>query len=110
METRRAVEALAAMAQETRLEALRLLVQAGPEGLPAGEIARLSYESMFSTDEKGRPQSLRVRTYRSDPEGGMLGPLNATHFAVGDVGGLTNRLLSSSSGRGAGPSKLIPVG
>jgi hypothetical protein len=67
----------------------------------AGEIARLSYESMFSTDEKGRPQSLRVRTYRSDPEGGMLGPLNATHFAVGDVGGLTDRLLSSSSGRGA---------
>jgi hypothetical protein len=67
----------------------------------AGEIARLSYESMFSTDENGRPQSLRVRTYRSDPEGGMLGPLNATHFAVGDVGGLTNRLLSSSSGRGA---------
>lgn len=67
----------------------------------AGEIARLSYESMFSTDENGRPQSLRVKTYRSDPEGGMLGPLNATHFAVGDVGGLTNRLLSSTSGRGA---------
>lgn len=40
METKQAVEALAAMAQETRLEALRLLVQAGPEGLPAGEIAR----------------------------------------------------------------------
>jgi DNA-binding transcriptional ArsR family regulator len=28
------------MAQETRLTALRLLVRAGPEGLPAGEIAR----------------------------------------------------------------------
>ena len=67
----------------------------------AGEIARLSYDSMFTTDEKGRPQTLRVRTYRSDPEGGMLGPLNATHFAIGDVGGLSNRLLSSSSGRGA---------
>lgn len=40
METKEAVEALSAMAQETRLEALRLLVQAGPEGLPAGEIAR----------------------------------------------------------------------
>jgi len=40
METKQAVEALAAMAQETRLEALRLLVQAGPEGLAAGEIAR----------------------------------------------------------------------
>ena len=40
METKEAVEALGAMAQETRLTALRLLVQAGPEGLPAGEIAR----------------------------------------------------------------------
>jgi hypothetical protein len=67
----------------------------------AGEIARLSYDSMFTTDQDGKPQSLRVRAYRSDPEGGLLGPLNATHFAVGDVGGLTNRLLSSSSGRGA---------
>lgn len=40
METKHAVEALSAMAQETRLEALRLLVEAGPEGLAAGEIAR----------------------------------------------------------------------
>jgi len=40
METKQAVGALSAMAQETRLEALRLLVQAGPEGLAAGEIAR----------------------------------------------------------------------
>jgi DNA-binding transcriptional ArsR family regulator len=40
METKQAVEALGAMAQETRLSALRLLVQAGPGGLSAGEIAR----------------------------------------------------------------------
>lgn len=40
METKDAVAALGAMAQETRLTALRLLVQAGPDGLPAGEIAR----------------------------------------------------------------------
>ncbi len=40
METKDAVAALGAMAQETRLTALRLLVQAGPAGLPAGEIAR----------------------------------------------------------------------
>ena len=40
METKHAVAALGAMAQETRLEALRLLVQAGPGGLAAGEIAR----------------------------------------------------------------------
>ena len=40
METKRAVEALQALAQETRLTAFRLLVEAGPEGIAAGEIAR----------------------------------------------------------------------
>jgi DNA-binding transcriptional ArsR family regulator len=34
-----AVGALGALAQETRLAIFRLLVQAGPEGLPAGAIA-----------------------------------------------------------------------
>jgi DNA-binding transcriptional ArsR family regulator len=40
METKQAVEALAALAQETRLEVLRLLVRAGRGGLAAGEIGR----------------------------------------------------------------------
>ena len=39
MDTRAAVRSLAALAQDSRLEVFRLLVQAGPEGLPAGEIA-----------------------------------------------------------------------
>lgn len=39
METTTAVQALAALAQETRLTVFRLLVAAGPEGMPAGEIA-----------------------------------------------------------------------
>lgn len=34
-----AVRALGALAQETRIEIFRILVQAGPEGLPAGAIA-----------------------------------------------------------------------
>jgi len=43
MESKTAVNALAALAQETRLAIYRLLVQAGPEGLAAGVIAeRLS--------------------------------------------------------------------
>src|SRR5271155_4484739 len=33
-----AIGALGALAQETRLDIFRLLVQKGPEGLPAGEI------------------------------------------------------------------------
>ena len=34
-----AVAALAALAQDNRLDVYRLLVQAGPEGLPAGRVA-----------------------------------------------------------------------
>ena len=39
MKTAAAVERLAALAQESRLEIFRRLVQRGPEGMPAGEIA-----------------------------------------------------------------------
>ncbi|WP_235263552.1 ArsR/SmtB family transcription factor [Nitrincola sp. A-D6] len=35
-----AIESFAALSQETRLKAFRLLVQHEPDGLPAGEIAR----------------------------------------------------------------------
>ncbi len=35
-----AVAALAALAQDSRLDIFRLLVQAGPEGLPAGGVAQ----------------------------------------------------------------------
>ena len=39
MEKSNAVAALAALAQDNRLDVFRLLVEAGPEGMPAGEIA-----------------------------------------------------------------------
>jgi ArsR family transcriptional regulator len=39
MKTIDAVAALAALAQENRLDVFRLLVQAGPQGLPAGQVA-----------------------------------------------------------------------
>ncbi len=39
METPHAVTALAALAQDNRLDIFRLLVQAGPDGLAAGQIA-----------------------------------------------------------------------
>jgi DNA-binding transcriptional ArsR family regulator len=41
METNAALTALSALAQDTRLAAFRLLVSHEPEGLPAGEVARL---------------------------------------------------------------------
>jgi DNA-binding transcriptional ArsR family regulator len=39
MEPTSAVEALGALAQDSRLQVYRLLVQAGPEGVPASAIA-----------------------------------------------------------------------
>ncbi|MFZ1909620.1 MAG: metalloregulator ArsR/SmtB family transcription factor [Burkholderiales bacterium] len=39
METKQVVDALGALAQETRLAVFRMLVEAGPAGLPAGEIS-----------------------------------------------------------------------
>lgn len=38
METKQVVQALSALAQDTRLGIFRLLVQAGPEGMAAGQI------------------------------------------------------------------------
>jgi hypothetical protein len=68
--------------------------------MAAGEMAHLSYDAMLSTNSKGKPQSLRIHGFRSDPDGGLLGPLNATHFGFGDVRGLQSRLVQGSSGRG----------
>jgi len=39
MDQKRAIAALGALAQETRLDLFRLLVTSGPQGLPAGVIA-----------------------------------------------------------------------
>lgn len=41
METDKVLEALTALAHSVRLSVFRALVQAGPEGLPAGRIAEL---------------------------------------------------------------------
>lgn len=39
MDSKTAIEALGALAQDSRLHVYRLLVQAGPEGIAAGELA-----------------------------------------------------------------------
>ena len=69
METKEAVTALAALAQDTRLSVFRLLVQAGPEGLAAGIIGEnlgvspatlsfhlkeLSHAGLVSSRQEGR--------------------------------------------------------
>jgi hypothetical protein len=66
----------------------------------AGEVARMSYDATITTNERGLVPNVRFKAYRADPDGGLLGPLNATAFAVGDVSGPTNRLIAGGSGRG----------
>jgi hypothetical protein len=68
----------------------------------AGEIARLSYDAQMTTTNRGVPNRLRLRAYRSDPDANLLGPLHATHFGVGDVEGFDSSLTGSiGAGRGA---------
>ena len=68
----------------------------------AGELGKASYTARLASDEMFRPQSLRVTAYRNNIHGGLLGPLDATQAAAGDVelpqGQLTGR---SVVGRGA---------
>jgi len=69
MKNAQAVTALAALAQETRLSIYRLLVQAGPQGVPAGRIGdtlqvpaatlsfhlkELSHAGMVASRQEGR--------------------------------------------------------
>ncbi|HEV2595124.1 MAG TPA: hypothetical protein VGU01_08000 [Sphingomicrobium sp.] len=68
----------------------------------AGEIAHLSYDAQVSTNDKGKPSLVRFRAFSSDPNGHLLGPLQATHVGVGDVEGFDSPLTGViAAGRGA---------
>jgi hypothetical protein len=68
----------------------------------SGELLGVSVDARFATDNEARPQSLRVRAYRSDPSGQLLGPLAATHVAAGDVSSFSSPLATQTvTGRGA---------
>ncbi|MEM1133476.1 MAG: carboxypeptidase-like regulatory domain-containing protein [Pseudomonadota bacterium] len=68
----------------------------------SGEIGKASVDARLASDNEGVPNSLRVRAYRADPRGEMLGPLKATQVAVGDVATISTPLVAQSViGRGA---------
>jgi hypothetical protein len=70
--------------------------------LAAGEVLQMSYEARVGVSRAGKPTGLRFRAYRSDPDGGLLGPLKATHAAVGDVESIGSPVAgTSATGRGA---------
>lgn len=106
METKIALNALAALSQEHRLAVFRLLVEHAPEGLPAGEIAeRLSLAAAtlsFHLKELSRAgliasrQDGRFIWYRADLEA-----------MSGLVGYLTDHCCRASS---ACDAPCVPVG
>lgn len=67
----------------------------------SGEIAGASFDARLSSNEKGVPESFRVRAYRTSAEGDLLGPFKATHFAIGDVN-LPASFVGSQSTPGRG--------
>jgi hypothetical protein len=71
------------------------------EVFASGEVAHASFDMRLASNNRGVPDSLRVRAYRMDPEGHMLGPLHATQIAAGDVELLSGNLAGASGiGRG----------
>lgn len=68
----------------------------------SGEIFGASFDARLASNQRGKPESLRLRGYRTDPSGELLGPLNATHFALGDVSTNPTPLgVQTTVGRGA---------
>jgi ArsR family transcriptional regulator, arsenate/arsenite/antimonite-responsive transcriptional repressor len=67
MEKTEIVAALAALAQDTRLDVYRLLVQAGPNGLPAGQIGeRLDLASPTLSFHLAQLKHAGLLTHRRD--------------------------------------------
>lgn len=67
----------------------------------SGEVGKASFDARLSSNNNGVPESLRLRAYRTDPKGELLGPLKATHFAIGDIATVSTPLVSQSMvGRG----------
>ena len=67
MEKSAAIAALAALAQESRLDIFRLLVQAGAEGLPAGQIGeRLGLPSATLSFHLSQLKQAGLATFRRE--------------------------------------------
>src|SRR5262245_21768942 len=81
MDEKRAIAALAALAQETRLALFRLLVTAGPAGLPAGVIAeRLTVQPSLLSFHLAQ---LVHAGAASEPTADLLGPVQRDERSAG---------------------------
>lgn len=71
------------------------------EVFASGELALASYDMRIASNAEGEPETLRLRAYRMDADGRMLGPLRATQVVAGDVDILSGDLAGAPGvGRG----------
>jgi len=79
--------------------------------LGRADVARMSMTGFLGYQEaSGNPWTGWLRTERTGPEGDLLGPLNATYIAVGDVVGQPSQFIKGTTrGRGLRVSNR-PVG
>jgi ArsR family transcriptional regulator, arsenate/arsenite/antimonite-responsive transcriptional repressor len=102
METPNAAAALAALAQENRLEIFRLLVQAGPDGMAAGQVAeRLGLAPNTLTFHFDRLRFAGLVTVRRDGRSMIYA---ARYESMNDLVGF----LTENCCQGA-PEKCAPV-
>ena len=59
--------------------------QGGYSVLAQGDIGKMSADLFFSGDDENGLKNSRITLERGDPDGNLLGPLNATRVCVGDV-------------------------
>lgn len=84
-----------------RRDSGRERVDARYEVFASGEVALASFDLRLASDTQGVPESLRLRAFRMDPEGRMLGPLQATQIVGGDVD-MPSGNLAGGAGVGRG--------
>lgn len=51
----------------------------------AGDLLYTSYTGFVGSDEAGKPSAARLQFERRSPDGGLLGPLDATYVSGGDI-------------------------
>lgn len=71
------------------------------EAYASGEVLGTSFDARLTSNYSGVPENLRLRAFRIDPDGNLLGPLKATEVSAGDVRTFASALTGSAAvGRG----------
>jgi DNA-binding transcriptional ArsR family regulator len=106
MEKSDAIAALSALAQESRLDVFRLLVQAGPDGMPAGQIGeRLGLPSATLSFHLNQLKQAGLVTFRREGRSLIYGAEYAAMNAL--LGYLTENCCQGDSA-GCGVDACAP--